>query len=480
VPAVLCNAPSRSLYLDQRGNVRACCQNDGHRLGNITEQPLRAIWAGARRRELQDALAAGDLSKGCGFCAPAIEGGRPDLAFARWFDDLDPAPDWPRQIELAVSNTCNLQCVQCNGEWSSSIRSQREGLDPLPDVYDDAFFADLAAFLPHLDRVRFLGGEPFLAAATLRVLDLLVETGAHARCHVTTNGTQWTPRVERILETLDVDVAVSVDAASKQTYEAIRVGASWERLLANLDRFAEVAARRGTQLSLTFCLMRSNWHEFGAFCRLADERGLSADVNTVGDPAHLSLFHLDVDELAAVVAALEDEAADQSLDLDWNRRTWRAELARLRAHLDRRGGGSPVAVRPYGAADEARRRSEVEERRDRATRRRLALVGPDADRLDLDADQVVIAASEAGVLGVGASAFEGRPGDDVVGVLARHLAPVAGLEVEEEVDEDHVLRLVLEDGRAIRVLSTPALAADGRRIGTSVYLAWLPHERVAG
>lgn len=79
-----------------------------------------------------------------------MEDGRPDLAFLRWFAELPvegPDPDWPRQMEFSVSNTCNLQCVMCNGEWSSSIRSQREGLPPLPKVYDDAFFDGLRDFL---------------------------------------------------------------------------------------------------------------------------------------------------------------------------------------------------------------------------------------------------------------------------------------------------------------------------------------------
>jgi radical SAM protein with 4Fe4S-binding SPASM domain len=484
VPAALCNAPLTSLYLDQRGNVRACCMNDAHRLGNITEQSLWEIWSGARAEALREAVAADDLSLGCQFCEKPVRDGRPDLAFARWFDQLDPSgpPTWPRQIEFALTNTCNLQCVQCNGDWSSSIRAQREGLAPLPEVWGDAFFDELDDFLPHLDQVRFLGGEPFLANETLRIMDQLRTTGATARVHVTTNGTQWTPRVERILDALAVDLAVSVDAATPATYEAIRVGASWDRLQANLDRFAALSERRGTHVSLTFCLMRSNWHEFGAFCRMADERGFSCDVNTVRDPEHLSLFALGADDLCAVISALEAEAADEGLTREWNRRTWRAELDRLRADLEERGGAGDrrVMIRPYGAADEERRRVEVAARRARATDRRLELFGEDAARIDLDGDQIVFATSADGVLGVEAPAFEGRTGDQVVEVLGRHLAPVVAMEVEDEVDEDHLLRLELGDGRAIRVLSTPALAADGRRIGTTVYLAWLPHDRVAG
>ena len=187
-------------------------------------------------------MEAQDLGLGCDFCKWPVENGRPDLAFSRWFDRARPAGRrarrGPRQLEFSVTNTCNLQCVMCNGEWSSSIRSQREGLAPLPKVYGDAFFEDLRAFLPHLERVKFLGGEPFLAGETLRIMELMVERRA-PRPAATSRPTARSgrPRVERILECSRSTSRVSLDAATAETYEAIRVGSSWDRLQANLDRF---------------------------------------------------------------------------------------------------------------------------------------------------------------------------------------------------------------------------------------------------
>ena len=43
-------------------------------------------------------------------------------------------PQWPERLELALSNACNLQCVMCNGELSSSIRIHREHRTALPTV----------------------------------------------------------------------------------------------------------------------------------------------------------------------------------------------------------------------------------------------------------------------------------------------------------------------------------------------------------
>ncbi len=496
-PTVACHAPFTSMYLDQRGQVRACCQNDFHLLGNVTTQSLLDIWRGEKAQELRQAMAREDLDLGCDFCEWQVAKGRSDLAFARWFDEFPveaAEPEWPRQLELAVSNTCNLQCMMCDGEWSSSIRSQREGLPPLPKVYDDAFFDDLTAFLPHLEKVKFLGGEPLLAGETLRVMDLLVDHGLATPCHVTTNGTQWSPRVERILDRLPVGVSVSVDAATARTYEAIRVGSSWTTLMTNLDRFQERAERRGTYLGLTFCLMVANWHEFFDFCLLADRRGLEAAVNTVRHPHHLSLYMLDAEELAVVVAGLEATQRARGETLGDARAVWERELDRLRAQLaDRRSGASvpgvdtwrpnPDMVRPFNHPDpepsvvaptpstpvtidrDVRRREQT------AARRRAA-VGDHPARLRLDSAGMILAGEGLeDSLGIPVADVVGLHGQAITDVLARHLAVLGPPEIEDEEGDDTTLRIPVDGGDDVRVFATSAPADGAQDAGTWVYLA---------
>ena len=68
IPAEVCRAPFTSMYLDQHGSVRACCQNTEHPLGNVTEQRLRDIWEGPQAKELRDAMlaATGELNRALG------------------------------------------------------------------------------------------------------------------------------------------------------------------------------------------------------------------------------------------------------------------------------------------------------------------------------------------------------------------------------------------------------------------------------
>jgi radical SAM protein with 4Fe4S-binding SPASM domain len=489
--AAACYAPFTSLYLDPHGDVLACCQNTEHVLGNVADQPLSAIWRGPRTQELRRALADYDLGVGCRFCAWQVEDGNHRTVYARSFEDLpaeDPEPAWPRRLELALSNTCNLECVMCDGEWSSKIRSRREGRPPLPKAYDDAFFEDLAAFLPHLDEIRFLGGEPFLAAESLRVMEMLIDAGLSVRCNVTTNGTQWNPRIERILASLPVSVAVSLDGVTAGTVEAIRVGADHPTLVANLARYREATRARGTDLALTFCLMRENWHEFADYLRLGDDWDAVVHVNTVIDPAH-SLFHLAPDELAAVLEGLSAAEAEVVPGLDRNRSVWDDEVGRLRSWHERTAG-TPVAAPNRRVAARWFEDQEVAPL-PRALRLATTAVPdeavvwdhvvqgldtPSRARLRCDADDVVRAVEgDGGFVGVDAERCVGLPFED----LARRLAEQNGDRVRtlrDEVIDGGARRQVVYRDRAgqatyVQVFAWPE-ADDGAYSGSTMVAAW--------
>ncbi|MBL8778113.1 MAG: radical SAM protein [Acidimicrobiales bacterium] len=501
-PAVsgpLCRAPFTSMYLDQHGDVRACCMNDTFPLGNVTAAPLEEIWRGEAARRLRRAIEAGDLDLGCGFCRPAVERGRPDQSYARWFEefDLDGAdPPWPRQLELSITNTCNLRCVMCNGEWSSSIRAQVEHRPPLPTVYDDAFFDQLRPFLAHLDRVKLYGGEPFLASETLRVMEMLVEEGLTTRCHLTTNGTQWTPRVERILSMLPVDVSVSLDAASAETYESIRRGSSWAQVRANLDRFCEWGRRRETFVSVTFCLLTVNWHELGAFFALADSLGVDGTVNQVSQPAHLTLEGLDDDEFEHVVTTLEGEDDRWSAALGQNRPMWEEQLALLQAAREQRRAAptpTPVpappaetpVVAPVPGVDQAQAFARAA--RDAAAGRPAAGDGPDAPGpwcerhvpagaacVALDEDGRVCREPAAGVLTLDPGSLDGRHHGEIQGVVAAALGPIERVDHVLVADRVELSSVHLRDGRVLDVVATPVPDDDaGEGDGVTVlYFSW--------
>jgi len=349
-----CYAPAASMYFDQFGQVRACCQNTGTLMGKVTEQSIREIWESASTRRLRAALARDDYSEGCGFCGWQVEQGDEAIVFARIFDEhpvTEEHPEWPVQMEFSMTNSCNLQCVMCNGDWSSSIRAHREHRPPLPEVYGEAFFAELADFLPHLRKVNFLGGEPFLGKEPLRVMGMLAELEHPPTVAVTTNGTQWSARIESICERLPISFVVSLDGITKATYEAVRVGSDFDVVMTNLRRFQRYAEQHRTMVSLAHCLMRPNWHEFSRFLGFAEAEGLHVGMNEVLFPAELSLFQLPSEELRQVVATMEQDPLADSLDR--LRPVWDGQLEALRHRLEALDAGEHGFVRPWGDGEDS-------------------------------------------------------------------------------------------------------------------------------
>jgi radical SAM protein with 4Fe4S-binding SPASM domain len=334
-----CYAPFTSLYFETGGTVRVCCHNFKYPVGNIAYESIEAIWNGEEIRKLRQSLKQYDLRRGCQFCEWRLSTGNfNSVSMTAWdrFPVKDDAPAWPQMMEFSVSNSCNLQCIMCTGIASSAIRSHREKLPPLPRAYRNGFFEELRKFLPHLKRAKFLGGEPFLQRECFRVWEMMIEDGLRIPCHITTNGTQRNARVERVLDKLPVDISISMDGFSKQTVESIRLGASYDAIIENFHVYRSYARSNNTFVSLTFCLMRQNWHELGEFCLFADAWGCPVFVNSVRTPTEHSLYTLSRSELTEVVEEMEREASTLLPRLRGNLGVWVDEFERLRTFLESR------------------------------------------------------------------------------------------------------------------------------------------------
>jgi MoaA/NifB/PqqE/SkfB family radical SAM enzyme len=313
--------------------VRVCCHNFSHSIGNILRSSIDEIWQGARVNVLRDALSSYEFGPGCEFCEfQTAEGWFGNLSM-RKFDEFPvntQHPVWPQQMEFSISNVCNLECIMCRGTWSSAIRSHREKLPPLPRLYSDDFLLSLRKYLPHLRRAKFLGGEPFLIEEYFRLWDMMIGDSLMTPCHVTTNGTHYNSRIERVLEGLPMSLAVSLDGATKKTVESIRVNAKYDVQMENLRRFREYTRARCTSLSFTFCLMRQNWQELGEFCLFADAWDCPVWINTVLQPPEFGIYTLPVDDLRKILEAMEIQAAHLESQLRKNRNVWFGELERIR------------------------------------------------------------------------------------------------------------------------------------------------------
>lgn len=332
-----CYAPQSALYMAPDGKVSACCAT-GFNAGSVTgpsRQSLRAIWKGTALAAQSQSLAEGSYDFGCQECEHAESAGGRSAALASQFDRfIDGAPhQFPQLIDFALSSRCNLQCVMCNGGLSSSIRTKREGLPPLPMAYDDRFFDELDEFLPHVRRVQFKGGEPFLAKENRRIWDRLIEQGLEPEATLTTNATIFNDNVEHYVRQLRIHPIISVDAMTAGTLESIRVGVDAKRLWENVDRFQAVTDSTGAGLTLSFCMMRLNWREALPLLTEADRREVNSNVIFVNQPAQYDLLrlpHLELREVHRVLAAARPSFTSPGHDM-----VWQEVLQRIASQIER-------------------------------------------------------------------------------------------------------------------------------------------------
>lgn len=334
----LCLAADLELYFYPNGDVGPCCKSI-KRYGNVGQRSLTDMWFGQERRQLAGELASGNFPPGCQVCASEAlvepRAGSYRGTFDYWaaqFEPLGPST-WPRRMEFNLSNQCNLACIQCSGDYSSTIRRNREHRPPLLDPYGDAFYEELRSFIPHLGHASFAGGEPFLVAGHYRVWDLIEDLNPELPCTVVTNGTVWTDRVEHVLDSLRIQPVVSLDALDRDLYESIRVGADHGSVMRNVDRFIAYSAQHGRTMNFNFCLMPQNAFELPALIQFAEDRGVLVNPSPVRSPAEFSLARCSVTYLQQVL----DDWSQKDLSLTLNRHVWENELARLDSWI--RSGG---------------------------------------------------------------------------------------------------------------------------------------------
>lgn len=172
------------------------------------------------------------------------------LAAEAFVQGLDEAVALPTHLYLTVTEACNLRCRHCinhSGALTASGRARQ--LRPwLIERLGDALAAAHYVGFAH-------GGESLVSPVLFDVLAAIARrqaaAGAHSDVHLLTNGMLLTPEMTRRLVELGVNsIAVSLDGATAQTNDAIRVGASFHRILSHLRAAVALRATESFDLRL--------------------------------------------------------------------------------------------------------------------------------------------------------------------------------------------------------------------------------------
>lgn len=322
--SLLCHAPFQSINFTQNGDATVCCYNKEYILGTYPVSSIHELWFGEIATKLRFEIQKNPLPKGCQNCALQIESENFASVHARHYDFQSDHPmkhfikksinyfrqkkftAYPRVIEFELSNTCNLECIMCNGYFSSSIRKNRENLPPMKMVYDENFVSQLEEFIPHLTDAKFLGGEPFLIPIFYKIWEKIIKLNPDCKIHITTNATMIQKNGWDILNKLKANIVVSIDSISEEKYNSIRKGANLMEVMANIELLKEYTLRAKTDLNFSICPMTENWKEMPEIIQYGIDNGIYIYFNTVFFPESLSLKNIDKEFALRIVNYYEN------------------------------------------------------------------------------------------------------------------------------------------------------------------------------
>jgi hypothetical protein len=276
--------------------------------GNVVEAESPGdVWNSPAAQEIRRSVLDGDYSY-CSrtLCPVIVNGSLPHSAevtaprLRRIIHGRETAlEDGPRLIALGHDSSCNLACPSCRVGLVMADKAQNERLDRARD----------RVILPLL-RNRQVGlhltswGDPFASRHYRSILEALRHDDFDGvKLFLLTNGLGLTKNVWTSMPQLAekiVELRVSVDAATKETYEDVRRPGRWEVLRENLRAMGELSragafrrnrfsgggqsvssdlfldAENPISFALAFVVQSANFREMPAFVRLAEE--VDADV----------------------------------------------------------------------------------------------------------------------------------------------------------------------------------------------------------
>ena len=177
----------------------------------------------------------------------------------------------PLQAYLEVSARCNLRCTMCAINYDSRYKPAAGR----PPFFEPELFDRLRPIFPKLLRGYLFGlGEPLLNPHLVDYIRAMAEAGVDVQFN--TNATLIDDAMaDAIAAAGAASVTVSIDGATAGTYESIRRGAKFERVMRGLRALTAASRRHGKpEINLSIVAMRSNIEELPLLVELGAELGI--------------------------------------------------------------------------------------------------------------------------------------------------------------------------------------------------------------
>ena len=190
---------------------------------------------------------------------------RAEATFDWYIKEGKPFP--VRSVKLCFDRGCNLHCQTCRAEKYEPKGQELQRIRNLYKNIDDNLG-------PELEIISLQGsGEVFFSKSSREWLHNFnpQKYPKLKRVHIHSNGMLWTPlmwdRISNITPYIK-SAEISIDAATKETYEKIRRGGKWEVLQNNLQFISTLGLE---DITLSFVVQTDNYQEVELFYEMCNQ-----------------------------------------------------------------------------------------------------------------------------------------------------------------------------------------------------------------
>jgi len=268
--SAICNRPFGTVLIDKVGDVYLCdCQAWlPFVVGNLHKDSLENIFENNKSEYIRDTILDGSYkfcnNKQCIFL---------NNEFIQRQATLVP-PVQLVNIRLGIDESCNLSCPSCRTKTifdkdNESIRKKIKIADKVIEYLkakDSGVQINIGS-----------DGDPF-ASLVYRYFMRNVPKKGSIRYGMQTNGLllkKMMYRYPHVFENMDL-LKVSVDGATKQTYEKLRRGGRWENLLENLEHISKIKNQYRMQWHIDYVVQLTNFREIPQLLDLAEKLNIDA------------------------------------------------------------------------------------------------------------------------------------------------------------------------------------------------------------
>ena len=262
-----CPRPYDTVLIDKMGSCYLCeCTSWlPQSAGNLHIQTLEDIVNSKMSLELQSSIADGSYrycnNKQCSWLLDT----RPET---KSWKEIVPTRQI-KNIRLAIDDSCNLSCPSCRTQQIfERDKFQLRKKFKLADRIIEYVQSQKHNINVHVGS----DGDPF-ASLVYRYFVKEIKNLNNVRFSIHTNGLLIKKMYHRhieLFEKLDM-LNVSIDGATKSTYESLRRGGVWEKIIENLETIKQLKEKYKFQFILHFVVQAENYREMHGIVELAEK-----------------------------------------------------------------------------------------------------------------------------------------------------------------------------------------------------------------